>query len=229
MHSRHYLQQDDFTVAFGAEPSRTGGVFADWSPDHRVAVVAPDPAADLVRVAGVVLAWTHRFYERVDVGSEQFVDYPSHYVLAGEHGAEPRMLGPSKQAPWSAAWCRIDVWPSIRHLVAHPDAATMATAALMVEPTHLLWPSRLTWPKDAHIRLGPGDAVTRRMLRARLEAVWLYGDDLEGAAGAWRLSWSGGAAQLTQEAVQRLPGSHVEPRPEQWFVSVPTGPFLGVD
>lgn len=227
MHSRHYLQADDFAIDRGAPESGTSRVFADWSPSRRVAIVAPDPAADLFRLAGVVLALTHRFYDRPEARSEGFFDYPSHYVIGGEAGAEPRVVGPTHEAPWSAAWCRIDVWPSSRHLVAHPDVATLLAAALMVEPTLLLWPSRLPRARDVELSVGPGDGVVRRLLRARLGAVWLYGSDLPDVAGSWRLSWGGGAAQLTREAADRLPEPGGRFAHAEWFVSTPVDAFLG--
>ena len=229
MHSRHYLRADDFVLESGEEHARGDDFFSGWEPANRAVVVAPDPRGDLLRVAGIVLAWTHQFYERLAAESEDFYDYPNHYVIGGENGAEPRMLGPTEEAEWSGAWYELDVWPATRHLVAHPDTASMLAAALMVEPTHLLWPSRLSQPKDVEIPFGPGDRKIRRLMRARLESVILYGADPQDDPGAWRLSWSGGAGELTQEAGQLLPGPCEPAARAEWFLSTAVDSFLGLD
>lgn len=229
MHSRHQLRADDFVIEPGPGEAPDDAPIAGWQAGNRAAIVAPDPCGDLLRVAGIVLAWTHRFYDRPAAEAADFYDYPSHYVVGGEDGAAPRLLGPDQQAGWSAAWCELDVWPSIRHLVAHPEPAGLFAAALMIEPSHLLWPSRLPWPRDVELAFGPGDRKVRRLMRARLEDVILYGQDLQDRPGAWRLRWHGGAGELTQAAARLLPGSR-EPGPRsEWFVSVPVDPFLGLD
>jgi hypothetical protein len=69
-------------------------VLEPWAPRDRVAFVAPDPVADLPRLAGPVLAWTQRFYDREIAREDGFFDYPRHFVIGGEPGACPRVLGP---------------------------------------------------------------------------------------------------------------------------------------
>ena len=226
MHSQHYLQASDFAGRTPEGDVPPTGLFGDWSDRARVAIVAPDPANDLLRAAGTVLLWTYRFYQRLQERDTEF-DYPSHYVIGGQTDAEPALLGPDASAKWSAAWCRIDVWPSIRHAVAHPDAPSMLAAALALEPTHLLWPARWPWPCEAEIAFAPGDAVARSLLLARLEQVLVYGDAASAQPGAWCLSWSGGAARLTREAHARLPAGTPEPDFEEWLAPVPPAAFLG--
>jgi len=204
MHSPHYLQSADFRFAQGDRVVGAAEVFPAWSPADRLVVIAPDPAADLVRTAGLVLAWTQRFYDRPAARAPGFYDYPGHYVVGGEAGAEPRVVGPSAEAWWSGAWCRLDVWPSIRHIVADPDPLQLLGAALMLEPTVLVWPARLPVPASMALPPNLDDRNARRLLRARLRAVWRYGDEALDASVGWALEWGGGAAQLTREALDRL-------------------------
>lgn len=227
MHSPHYLDASDFSGHTAAGATWSVPPFADWSERARVAVVAPDPSADLLHAAGPVLLWTHRFYERLGARDPTYFDYPSHYVIGGTPGAQPRLLGVSESAPWSGAWCRIDIWPSIRHGIAEAEPASMLAAAMIVEPTHLLWPARWPWPRDVDIRFGPGDRVARGLLRARLEAAFVYGDDAQSQPDAWHLAWAGGAAQLTEEARALLPGNPPAAAHETWLAKVPTDTFLG--
>lgn len=226
MHSQHYLEASDFAARTPDGDIAPTELFDNWSDRARVAVVAPDPARDLLRTAGTLLLWTYHFYQRLQERDTDF-DYPSHYVIGGKTDAEPALLGPDTSAKWSAAWCRIDVWPSIRHAVAHPDAPSMLAAALAVEPTHLLWPARWPWPRDIEIAFGPGDAVGRSLLLARLEQVLVYGDEASEQAEASRLSWIGGAARLTREAHALLPAGTPEPGLEEWLAPVSPATFLG--
>ena len=201
MHSPHYLKPTDFRFTQNDRVVGTAEVFPGWSPADRLVVIAPDPTADLVRTAGLVLAWTQRFYDRPEARADGFYDYPSHYVVGGEAGAEPRVLGPSAEAWWSAAWCRLDVWPSIRHVVADPDPLPLLGAALMLEPTVLVWPARLSVPGSMALPPNLDDRNARRLLRARLREVWRYGDEPFGATDGWALAWCGGAAELTREVL----------------------------
>lgn len=210
MHSSNYLQAEDFRFARGDRVARAHEIFPDWSLADRLVVVAPDPAADLVPTAGFLLAWTQRFYDRPAARATGFFDYPSHYVVGGETGAVPHILGPSAKASWSRAWCRLDVWPSIRHVVADPDPLQMLGAALMLEPTALVWPARLAVPTSMALPPDLDDRSTRRLLRARLREVWRYSDEPFDTATGWSLEWTGGAAQLTHEAIGRLADA---PRP----------------
>ncbi len=227
MHSPHYLANSDFTAHTGAGAVPGEALFTDWSEHARVVVVAPDPAGDLQAVAGPVLLWTYRFYERLRARVPDYFDYPSHYVMGGTPGAEPRWLGPSESAPWSGGWCRIDIWPSIRHGVAEPEPASMLAAVMAVQPSHLLWPAHWPWPRNVEIGIGPGDRVARGLLRARLEGVFVYGDEARAGPTAWRLSWRGGAAQLTEEARLRLPDAPPPAERAVWLAPVPIESFLG--
>lgn len=229
MHSQHYLEAEDFRFTRGDRVARAPEVFTDWSPADRLVVVAPDPAADLVRTAGLVLAWTQRFYDRPAARAEGFLDYPSHYVVGGEAGAVPRILGPSATASWSRAWCRLDVWPSTRHVVADPDPLQMLGAALMLEPTVLVWPARLEVPASMALPPDLDDCSARRLLRARLREVWRYADEPFDVATGWSLEWTGGAAQLTHEAHGRLADApRAEGRLQTCLERVEPDRFLGL-
>lgn len=183
-----------------------------------------------MHTAGLVLAWTQRFYDRPAARTEGFFDYPSHYVVGGEAGATPRVVGPSGEAWWSRTWCRLDVWPSTRHVVADPDPLQMLPAALMLEPTALVWPARFAVSPSMALPPNLDDrSSARRLLRARLCAVWRYSDDLSGAETAWQLEWIGAAAQLTREALDRLPESPSAEGPLQACVErVEPDRFLGL-
>ncbi len=227
MHSPHYLASGDFTAYTAAGESADAERFTDGRADARVAIIAPDPVGDLQRCAGPVLLWTHRFYERLRAHTPDYFDYPSHYVIGGMPYAEPRLLGAGERVPWSDAWCRLDVWPAIRHGIAAPEPATMLAAALSVEPTHLLWPARWRWPRDVDIDPGPGDRAARGLLRARLHAASVYGDEAAVQPGAWRLAWTGGAARLTEEARARLPDAPPKAAHEVCLASIAVDEFLG--
>lgn len=170
-----------------------------WAPHDRVAFVAPDPVADLPRLAGPVLAWTQRFYDREIAREDGFFDYPRHFVIGGEPGACPRVLGPTTRAEWSAAWCRLDIWPPTHHIVADPAPETLMAALLMLEPEVLVWPARLTPPASIALPGGPDESVARLILAARLHSVWLY-DDAPGDGEGWRVATGGGAADLAGQA-----------------------------
>ncbi len=229
MHSPHYLRAEDFRFTQGDRVARAPAVFPGWSPADRLVVIAPDPATDLLRTAGLVLAWTQRFYDRPAARAEGFLDYPSHYVVGGEAGAVPRVVGPSAQAWWSRAWCRLDVWPSIRHVVADPDPLQMLGAALMLEPTALVWPARFAVPASIALPPDLDDGSARRLLRARLREVWRYADEPLDAATGWRLEWAGGAAQLTREALDRLADApRAEARLEACLERMEPDRFLGL-
>lgn len=205
MHSRDCLSPDDFRFRRGPHTVRTADVFRGWTSTDRLVVIAPDPLGDLVPAAGLVLSWTEMFYGRPTAQADGFFDYPSHYVVGGEPGTQPRVLGPASEAPWSEAWCCIDIWPSIRHLVADPNPGSMLAAAFMLEPTVMLWPARLPRPESITLPAGPDEDEARSMLRARLREVWLYGEELRDTPGAWQLEWQAGAAALAREAVDYLP------------------------
>lgn len=227
MHSPHYLASSDFNAHTGAGEVSAADLSTAPSEHARVVVVAPDPIGDLQATAGPVLLWTHRFYERLRASTCDYFDYPSHYVIGGTPDAQPRLLGPNESAPWSPAWCRLDIWPSIRHGVAEAHPASMLLAAMGVEPTHIVWPAGWPWPRDVEIPFTAGDRVARGLLRARLEGVIVYGDAARAQPGGWCLSWGGGAAQLTEEARARLPDSPPPAPREQWLASVAIDDFFG--
>ncbi len=201
MHSREYLSRDDFAFTRDGRSLGPEGVLEPWSPRDRVAFVAPDPVADLPRLAGPVLAWTQRFYDREIARENGFFDYPRHLLVGGEPGAAPRVLGPATSAGWSAAWCRLDIWPATHHVVADPDPATLMAAVLMLEPDVLVWPARVTPPASMALPSGPDETVARLLLAARLHSVWLYDDAPDGGGEGWSLTIGGGAAALAGEAM----------------------------
>ncbi|MBA1147735.1 hypothetical protein H0Z60_11790 [Ectothiorhodospiraceae bacterium WFHF3C12] len=76
------------------------------------------------------------------------------------------------------------------------------------------------------IDIGPGDATARGLLRARLAGIHVYGDAARDQAGAWCLSWRGGAGQLTEEARARCPGDPPAGTHATWLASVSVDAFL---
>ena len=53
MHSRQYLSADDFLLDRGDADGAPALAATLADPDARIAIVAPDPAADLARAAGM--------------------------------------------------------------------------------------------------------------------------------------------------------------------------------
>lgn len=93
MHSRNYLRGEDFRFVCRTGETRFEEIIPGWSPHDRVVIVAPDPARDIAAAAGLVLALTQAFYDRPVAREADFFDYPSHFVIGGERGAQPRILG----------------------------------------------------------------------------------------------------------------------------------------
>jgi len=75
MHSRGYLDEGGFTFTRGSDRANWTKVFSDWTPADRIVAIAPAPVTDSWRFAGIVLAWTARFYRRVETESPDFFDY----------------------------------------------------------------------------------------------------------------------------------------------------------
>ncbi len=216
MHSRLYLDKQDFQFERGAEHLGLSGAFPEWTPAERVVFVAPDPSEDTARLSGFVLALTALFYGREEVRSPDFFDYPKHYVVGGEEGAETRLLGPTLSTDWGAAWCKLDVWPATHHAVADPVSSKLLAAAFMLEPTVLVWPERLSAPEAIDLPAGPTDDAARRLLRTHVREVWFYGDNSIAERSGWKLRCAGGAGQLQREAIDILPYTP-DTRPDRAF------------
>lgn len=205
MHSRSYLDKRDFQFVRGTERRNLSEMFTGWVPAERVVFVAPDPIEDTAVLAGFVLALTALFYRREEALSPEFFDYPNHYVVGGERGAETRLLGPTLSAEWTPAWCNLDVWPSTHHAVAEPVYSKLLAAAFMLEPTVLVWPASLSTPELIDLPAGPTDDIARALLTRHVHEVWFYGNDSWVTRSGWQLGCSGGARQLRREALDILP------------------------
>jgi len=75
MHRRGYLDAWDFTFTRGSDRANWAKVLPDWTPADRIVAIAPTPVTDFWRFAGIILAWTARFYRRVETESLAFFDY----------------------------------------------------------------------------------------------------------------------------------------------------------
>jgi hypothetical protein len=230
MHTRGPLSADDFRFLHRSTVRSRDELIPDWSPQDRIVVVAPDPGDALIATGGLLLALTQAFYDRPDAMRPGYYDYPSHFVIGGEDGAEPTLLSPGARRPWSDAWCELDVWPNTHHAVADPCPRTLLQAVFMLEPTRLLWPAALAVPQAY---APPGNAVSpdqtdmRSLLRSRLRQVLLWSRDA--ASESWHVQIKGRSRELVQEAAARLPD---EPRvsasdaANATFRSVATDDFL---
>jgi hypothetical protein len=205
MHSRSYLDKRDFQFVRGTKRRGLSDIFSEWTPAERVVFVAPDPIEDMALLAGFVLARTALFYGREETRSPAFFNYPNHYVVGGEQGAETRLLGPTLSAEWTPAWCNLDVWPSTHHAVAEPVSSKLLAAAFMLEPTVLVWPAWLSTPELIDLPAGPTDDISRSLLKRHVHEVWFYDNDSSVAQSGWQLTCSGGARQLRGEAIDLLP------------------------
>ncbi|WP_440997405.1 hypothetical protein [Arhodomonas sp. SL1] len=209
MHSRFRLHADDFTVAAGggAGAPDIAALTSQWRAEDRVAFVCPDSATGIAGTGSAILLLTHWFYRREVAKQPGFFDYPRHYAIVGEVGARSGPLGPQTYRPWSAAWCRLDVWPATHHLVAEPTPEALMLAVLTVEPQWLFWPARLPAPGPMSIAGGGDDSVVRGLLRARLRGVVLYGDATATmtVGDRWSVECTGGAATLLAESEDTLP------------------------
>lgn len=203
-------------------------VFPRWRASDRVVIVAADPVSDLKLSGGLVLALTAAFYARPETREASYFGYPSHFVVGGEPGAQPRLLRPGESRPWGAGWCWIDVWPGTHHMVADPSAASLLRAVLMLEPTVVMWPQRLRWPRHAFAQLaGLAEDAAWLLLRSHLRQLITYQISplAESTGQSWSLDLAGRSAQLLQEAVNRLDGAVVGPeRASRWqghFTTLP--------
>jgi len=75
MHRRGYLDAWDFTFTRGSDRANWVKLFPDKTPVDRIVAIAPTPVTDFWRFAGIILAWTARFYRRVETESLAFFDY----------------------------------------------------------------------------------------------------------------------------------------------------------
>jgi hypothetical protein len=207
MHTRGYLDPGDFHFVHDSRVRSREELIPQWTPGDRVVVVAPDPADALVATGGLLLALTCAFYQRPAAHRPDFYDYPSHFVIGGEAAAEPRLLGPGEQQPWSEAWCELDVWPNTHHAVAAPSPASLLQAAFMLEPTRLIWPADLAVPNHyapPEGTVNPDQTDMRRLLRNRLRQVLLWSrDDI--SSQSWRLGLAHRPRKLVAEAAALLP------------------------
>jgi hypothetical protein len=227
MHSQAYLRAEDFTFRQGDAVRSRAALVPDWSAQDRVVIVAPDPVNDLLASAGLVLALTHAFYDRPVAHEPGFFDYPAHFVIGGEAGARPQILGPVEQRPWSRAWCRLDVWPSSHHAVADPSPESLCQAAFMLEPTRLLWPRRLPRPDTLDMPAGPDHAGVVALWRQRLHQILRYTVADEPRAD-WSIELDGTSRALARDAAGLLPGA-VSAAPaiaDATFADVPVADFL---
>jgi hypothetical protein len=207
MHTRGYLDPGDFRFVHDSSVRSREELIPQWSPGDRVVVVAPDPAHALVATGGLLLALTCAFYQRPAARRPGFYDYPSHFVVGGEAGTEPRLLGPSEQRPWSEAWCELDVWPNTHHAVAAPSPASLLQAAFMLEPTRLIWPAVLPVPDHyapPENAVNPDQTDIRRLLRTRLRQVLLWSRG-EPSPDSWRVELADRPRKLVAEAEELLP------------------------
>lgn len=209
MHTRSHLNADDFR--FHGAATGVAGLMPEHTATSRVVFVAPDAAAGAADLAGLTLALAHAFYARPEAAAPDFYDYPSHFVVGGRDGAEPRLLHTAAAEPWSKAWCHLDVWPNTHHAVADPSPFALIQAVYMLEPNVLVWPAELTLPgryappEDA---VHPDQSDMERLLRRRLDRVLLYsapaGSD---TADSTRIDLTGGAAELARRTLARLPAA----------------------
>jgi len=229
LHSRYYLKREDFVFRGQEEEYPLTAVVPEWSPRDRVVVVAPDVPRDLSATAPLVLALTQVFYDRPEVRASGFFDYPSHFVVAGESDASPKVLGPDDSRWWSAAWCRLDVWPSTHHVIADPEPAALFRAVVMLEPDRLLWPTRLALPERFDAPAGPDHADVYALLRNRLRQVILYSDaaTADHGEGAWTVRITGRSKQLMDEAVDLVKAETTPTLPPARFRPVAVDDFLG--
>jgi len=208
MHTREHLQGKDFRW-HGAAAS-----LEELLPAHdagsRVVFVAPQPATALADLAGLILALAHAFYDRAQAHSPGFYDYPSHFVVGGHQGAEPRLLHTAASEPWSEAWCEVDVWPNTHHAVADPTPFHLIQAVYMLEPNILVWPADLTLP--AHFAptenaVNPDQRDMEGLLGRRLQQVLLYSHEPRTAddSASTRIELASGAQELARKALACLP------------------------
>lgn len=229
MHSRNYLNKNDFHVKRGTKYSKLRAMFPNWSPQERVVFVAPDPITDTARLSPFVLGRTAMFYGRDEAQGSDFFAYPNHFVVGGEEEGETRLLGPNAAAEWSSAWCRLDVWPSTHHVATASEPANLLTGALTLESTVLVWPARMPMPATIDLPVGPTDDVVRRLLGSHLREIWLYGDSAPQGTTEWVIHCSGGAQTLLQEAIDLLPNKPSGKAPQGCFWSVAPHDFLAQD
>lgn len=232
MHSRKYLAGGGFQFISRARTWSFAEAVPGWTSRDRVAIVTLDPERDLPALGGLVLALTHAFYDRPEAHAAGFFDYPSHFIVAGEAGSAPHILGPSDARPWGRAWCWLDVWPATHQAVSDLAPAALLRALLLLEPTRILWPERVPWPARGAADRGPPfarDESARHFLRSRVRQVLTYGPSERGAArpDAWSVQLVGGARQLLDEAGALLPGT-AQPRQRDptWFRSLPLEDWL---
>lgn len=230
MHSRKYLHAEDFAFVHGTEAGSLDELFPAWSPTDRVVVVAPAPGRDLGATAALLLALTRRYYEHPAARRPGFYDYPSHFVVGGQAGAEPHLLSPREQASWSEAWCEIDVWPNTHHAVADPSPEALLQAVFMLEPTRLIWPAEIPVPGNyapPENAVNPDQRDMRGILGNRLRQVLLW--TREGHPDGWRVEMSGSSRQLVARAVALLPAEIRPPGDDTGsavYRSVPIAEFL---
>lgn len=236
MHSRHYLSDRDFTVLDeqGARGRAIPALLDAWRASDRIAFVAEGPESGVRGCGPAALGLTRKFYARQEVTRPDFFDYPLHYAIVAESGARTSFLGPNEHRWWSPAWCRLDVWPSTHHLVADPTPEALFLAALLVEPSWLIWPVSLPRPGRMEISGGGDDHDVRALMRARLKGVIHYGHRPEHPPPpeAWSLKLTGGAATLLRESLERLgtPESDDDiDGASAWFAATPVEAFLEME
>ncbi len=213
MHTQHDLQGEHFHWSGAA--AGLDELLPARNASTRIVFVAPDPVGDMIDLAGLTLALAHAFYARPQAHAPGFYDYPSHFVVGGSAGAEPRLLNTAASEPWSRAWCALDVWPNTHHAVAEPTPFGLIQAVYMLEPDILVWPARLTLP-DHYAPpaddVNPDQRDMESLLARRLQQVLLYEHaGTLNAEASTRVALTGAAADLGHRAVSLLPGSDAPP------------------
>jgi hypothetical protein len=179
MHSSPLLFGSEFPTAVrdGDAPilrsAPLAEAFADYHPQDRIVIVAPDWEETFVQNAAGVAALTALFYDALRATGKPFYSYPSHYLLFCQHadGIHTRR-GPQAMTPAAAGkpWGHLDVWPETQWLGSAPDTSSLLRQIFALH-TH-----RLFWPEDLPVVPAgePLPSYLRLILASRLKAVYLY-------------------------------------------------------
>jgi hypothetical protein len=207
MHTRHQLRAADFR--YHGTAASLAELLPGHTPNDRVVFVTPDPGAGLADLTGLILALAHAFYDRPETAASDFYDYPSHFVIGGTPGAEPRLLHTAASEPWSEAWCEVDVWPNTHHAVADPSAFSLLQAVYMLEPNVLVWPANLALPTHyapPENAVNPDQSDMEGLLSRRLRQVLLHdATATDDTPGATRIELQDRNAALARRALACLP------------------------
>lgn len=207
MHTRHILSAEHFTYRTGDGGAASFVDFcSDYSPQDRVAIVAPTFDEGVIHAGLATLALTTAFYDalRRRWGGAEFFDYPSHFCLVDRDDAgvlTPRGRIAGDVEPLHDAWSNLDVWPSSKWIAAGSTPADMLAATFDLQIERLLWPEGWGFSEGKRSAGRRLPEYANRMLRTRLRSVWCYASDRP----TIRISGAEPVEEMVRRSVAQLP------------------------